>query len=171
MPQEMSFAQALTEAKQVIVQQASRIKGDAEKLRVQQEMLMNQGNTIAGQEQRIKEQAADIERLAGEITDLTGRLAEAVTAREQAETVINRQGERITTLEHQAQESERLVAGQIEQIADLRRERESLIERLPTQKDADALAAMSSLLMKKVAGAGANANARPAPTMRLAEAA
>lgn len=168
MPQEMSFAQALNEAKQVIVQQAARIKADAEKLKVQQDMLMNQGATIGEQERRLREQAADIERLDGELKALSARYADAVTAREQAETVINRQGERITSLEHHAQESERRIADQMEQLADLRREREELLDKLPTKEDAEALAAMSSLLTKKVVAA---APAKAAPTMRLAAAA
>ncbi len=166
---ELSFAQALNEAKQVIVQQATRIKADADKIKVQQEMLMSQGSTIGEQERRIRELSGDLEKRVSEIDGLSNRLTEALTAKEQAEAVINRQGERITSLQSQAGELERKVAENSEKIHDLYRERESLLEKLPTKEDAEALAAMSALLMKKVVPT--NPMPKNGPQMRLADAA
>jgi lipid II:glycine glycyltransferase (peptidoglycan interpeptide bridge formation enzyme) len=117
----------------------------------------------------VRELSHDLERQAEELRELNQKLQETSLAREQAEAVINRQGERITALQANLAEVERRVADQSEQIADLSRERESLVERLPTKEDADALAAMSALLMKKVSGR--EANKANGPTMRIAEAA
>jgi SMC interacting uncharacterized protein involved in chromosome segregation len=167
MSQEFTFAQALTEAKQIIVQQASRIKSDADKLKVQSEMLMAQGATVSEQERTIKDQSVEIERLTADMDALNVKLSEAITAKEQADNIINRQGEKITSLQSASAELEKKVSEQSEQIHSLERERESLVERLPTQEDADALAAMSALLMKKVAHA---TPAKP-QQMRLADAA
>lgn len=172
---ELTFAQALTEAKQVIVQQATRIKADAEKIRVQHDMLVTQGQNISDQEKCIKEQAAEIDRLNAEIASLNQRLTETIEAKDQAEAIINRQGEKITTVQSQNADLERTVAEQSEQIHSLSRERETLIEKLPTKEDADALAAMSALLMKKATAASSSQSSQStrttAPTMRLAEAA
>jgi predicted RNase H-like nuclease (RuvC/YqgF family) len=165
--QELTFAQALNEAKQVIVQQALRIKADVEKIKVQQEMFMSQGATISEHEKRIREQADDIQRMAGEIETLHHKLAEALTAKDQAENIINRQGEKITSLQSVAAELEQRVSEQSEKIHTLDREREGLMEKLPTQEDSEALLAMSALLMKKVT----LTQQKQLPPMRLAEAA
>ena len=165
---ELSFAQALNEAKQVIVQQATRIKSDSDKMKVQQDMLMSQSQTIGDQERRITEQGSEIERMAVEIEGLTQRLSEALKAREQAEAIINRQGERITHMQNTASDLERKIAEQSEHVHELERERESLSERLPTKDDVEALAAMSSLLTKKVVSPSQSTSH---PPMRLAEAA
>lgn len=167
---DLSFAQALNEAKQVLVQQASRIKSDSDKMKVQQEMLMAQSQTISEQEKRIKEQAVELERRAGEVDTLTHRLNQAMTAKEQADAVINRQGEKITSLQNVAADLERKISEQGETIHMLDRERESLLERLPTKEDAEALAAMSALLTKKITGP-TPATAKSGPQMRLADAA
>lgn len=164
---ELTFAQALNEAKQVIVQQAARIRADADKIKVQQEMLMSQGSTLSEHERRIREQAADIERLNAEVDTLTHKLGEALTGKEQAEAIINRQGERITNLQAMSVDMEKRLGEQSERIHDLEREREGLVERLPTQEDADALASMSALLTKKVTSAAP----RQGVQMRLADAA
>jgi len=165
---ELSFAQALNEAKQVIVQQATRIKADSDKMKIQQEMLMSQSQTIGDQERRITDQSAQIERQAIDIDALTLKLAEAVKAREQAEAIINRQGERITHMQNTAADLERKIGEQSERIHELDRERESLSEKLPTRDDIEALAAMSSLLTKKAVSPSQSTSH---PQMRLAEAA
>ena len=54
---DLSFAQALNEAKQVIVQQATRIKSDSDKIKVQQDMLMTQGQNI-GEQEKLKRLAS-----------------------------------------------------------------------------------------------------------------
>ncbi len=165
---ELSFAQALNEAKQIIVQQASRIKSDSDKIKIQQDMLMSQGQTIGEQERRIKELSGEFERKSAEIEALNQKLAQTLTAKEQAEAVINRQGEKITSLQSVASDLERKVGEQSETIHTLDRERESLLERLPTKEDAEALAAMSALLMKKVTSSSTPAKG---PQMRMADAA
>jgi predicted RNase H-like nuclease (RuvC/YqgF family) len=166
---DLSFAQALNEAKQVLVQQASRIKSDSEKMKVQQEMLMAQSQTIGEQEKRIKEQAVELERRATEIDTLTHRLNQALNAKEQADGVINRQGEKITSLQNVAVDLERKINEQAEAIHMLDRERDSLLEKLPSKEDTEALAAMSALLTKKTSGPGTAV--KQGPQMRLADAA
>jgi predicted RNase H-like nuclease (RuvC/YqgF family) len=168
---DFSFAQALNEAKQVIVQQASRIKADSEKIKIQQDMLMAQGQTLGEQEKRIREQAADLESRAAEIDTLTQRLTQALTAKEQADAVINRQGEKITSLQNTAADLERKISEQAEAIHIFERDRESLMEQLPTREDAEALAAMSALLMKKPAPLPMPGSSKPGPQMRIADAA
>jgi predicted RNase H-like nuclease (RuvC/YqgF family) len=166
---EFSFAQALNDAKQVIIQQASRIKADSEKNHVHQEMLTTQATTIGDQERRISVQSAEIERQAAQIEELTARLSDAVTAKDQAEAVINRQGERIQSLQASLADLEKRVGEQSEQIHDLQRETESLLEKLPTKDDIEALASMSALLTKK--GSTAGSISKAGPQMRLADAA
>ena len=46
-PQDMSFAQALTEAKGVIIQLSGRVKSDADKIRTQQQTIVSQSASIA----------------------------------------------------------------------------------------------------------------------------
>jgi predicted RNase H-like nuclease (RuvC/YqgF family) len=164
---ELTFAQALNEAKQVIVQQAGRIKADNDKIRVQQDMLMSQGTTLGEQERRLQEQADELQKLTASNGELSQQLHEAITAREQAETIINRQGERVQGLQANIVEFEKKVGEQSERIAELERTRDSLLEKLPTQDDAEALAAMSALLSRKISSTTPAAR----PQMRLAEAA
>src|SRR5438105_3504310 len=84
---EMSFAQALNDAKQVIVQQSNRIKSDAERIRQQQQTIVDQCSTIAAQEVKNKEQAAELAKQMEQIDSLEGNLTEATIAREQAEAI------------------------------------------------------------------------------------
>ncbi|HWE01533.1 MAG TPA: hypothetical protein VG326_03920 [Tepidisphaeraceae bacterium] len=166
---EMSFAQALNDAKQIIVQQASRIKADAEKSRVHQEMLTSQATTIGEQEKRIANQSAEIERQAVQIGELTSRLGDSITANGQSEAVVNRQGERIQSLQATVAEMEARLGEQSEQIHDLQRQNELILEKLPTQEDIEALASLSALLTKKISPAGSIS--RVEPQLRLADAA
>ena len=50
--QPMTFAQALNEAKQYIVQQSNRIKSDAEKIKNQQQTIVDQCATISEAERK-----------------------------------------------------------------------------------------------------------------------
>jgi chromosome segregation ATPase len=153
----MSFAKALNEAKQVIVQQQYRIKADAEKIKTQQQQIIDQSAVMIDNERKLKEQAAEIRRLSDELESAQQRLADVTTAREQAEAQVDRQGQQITTMQAAAVEFERTIAGQAERIASLADERDSLLEQLPTKEDEDALSALADLL-----------NRRPSSQKRLA---
>src|SRR5688500_1246202 len=99
--QEMSYAQALNEARQVIIQQSTRIKGDLDKIKGQQQTIVDQAARVSEYEARIAEQAAQMQRQAADLRGLEQRYSEAEAGRVQAEGVINRQGERINHLEVQ----------------------------------------------------------------------
>ena len=157
----MSFAQALNEAKQIIVQQQYRIKADAERIKGQQQTIVDQSTALSEGERRMREQAAEIQRLTDAIQESTHRLADMTTAKEHADAVVDRQGERLTSLQASAAEMERRIAEQSEQIAGLTGERDALLAQLPTREDEEALASMSDLLSRRPVR-------RPTP-MRLAE--
>ena len=175
--QEMSFAQALTEAKQIIVQQSNRIKTDLEKIRSLQETVASQTSALAASERTINQQATALAEHDEQIRSLTARLAEATQAREQAETIIDRQGQRLTQSQTAIQTLEKHVADQTQRMNELMQEIEATRQQLPTQEDEQALAALSTLLSTKkisVPAAGGSNSARPAhppQPMRLAEAA
>ena len=101
---EMSFAQALNEAKQVIVQQSNRIKTDADKVRQQQQTIVDQCSIITDHEMKNKEQAAELaskselieqletklaldrdkmERTSRVVSQVRGRVAQVLTARDE----------------------------------------------------------------------------------------
>src|SRR5947209_1878780 len=126
-PMEMSFAQALNDAKQVIVQQSNRIKADAEKTRQQQQTIVDQCAMVAKHEATIKEQATEIVQQAEQIQSLEANLTEATIAREQAEAIIDRQGQRLTTLQEQVAGLERKTAEQTSQIERLTFERDNYL--------------------------------------------
>lgn len=149
MSQSMSYAEALNEAKGMIVQQQYRIKADAEKLKAQQQQIVDQSATLLDAERRGKEQAAEIDRLLGEIDATTRRLAEAVKAEEQAEAVVNRQGQQITTLQSAVAAAEKKAADAAEQLAAVSAERDMLFAQIPTTADEEALSAMADLLNKR----------------------
>ena len=65
--QEMSYAQALNEAKQVIIQQSSRIKGDLEKIKGQQQTIVDQAARITETEGRIAELTRERDELRGQL--------------------------------------------------------------------------------------------------------
>ena len=112
MSQPMSYAEALNEARQVIVQQQYRIKADAEKIKSQQQTILDQSATLVESERKIREQAGEGQRLAGELQGVTQRLAEMTTAREHAEAVVDRQGQRLTSLQASAADMEKTIAEQ-----------------------------------------------------------
>ena len=167
--QEMSYAQALNEAKQVIIQQSSRIKGDLEKIKGQQQTIVDQAARITEQENRIAEQSSEIAQQAESLRGLEGRYAEAEAGRQQAEGVINRQGERINHLEGQVREMTAQVDDANEQIASLTRDRDELRAQLPTAEDIEALSGMMSLLAQKRSDKPDRAD--KSGTMRIAQAA
>lgn len=165
MPQEMSYAQALTEAKQVIIQQQYRIKADAEKIKVQQQTILDQSNALSEGERHLREQSAELQRVVEELATTHGKLNQVTTAREQAEAVVNRQGERITSLQASIAELEQRLADHVRQAGELTAERDALRAQLPTSEDVEALTAMSELLSRRP---GARSPGAAGQTMRLA---
>ena len=170
MSQPMTYAQALNEAKNVIMQQAARIKSDAERLRAQQQSINEQGVRIVERESRIKDQSTALVAQTDEIRTLGQKLDAAVAAHEQAEVLIQRQDQRMTSLQENLADLERQIREQSAQVEELRREREELLAKLPTQEDIDALAAMTALLARRSANVAPVAT-EVRPPMRLAEAA
>lgn len=170
--QEMSFAQALTEARQIIVQQSNRIKTDLEKIKALQQTIATQTSSINSNERTIREQADVVRKHEDHARSLTTKLNEATQAREQAETIIDRQGQRLTHSQASIESLERQLAEQAARVEQLADELDSLRGQLPTQQDTDALAALSTLLTtKKVSVPAAGRPERPAQPMRIAEAA
>jgi chromosome segregation ATPase len=170
--QEMSYAQALNEAKQVIIQQSGRIKSDLEKIKGQQQTIVDQAARISENETRINDLSSSLARQVEELKKTEARYTEAESGRKQAEAVCNRQGERITHLEAQVAEFTRQVEVANEQIAELTRERDELRTQIPTNEDLEALNGMMALLSQKRGGASADKSEKAEqPTMRLAQAA
>jgi chemotaxis protein MotB len=168
-----TYAQALNEAKQMIVQQQLRIKADAEKIRQQQQTIVDQSAAIGEHERKVREQAAELARIAGEMESLSLQLSEITIAREQAEAVIDRQGERLTGMQASIADLERQAAEQAAQIAAITAERDDLAAQMPTQEDAEALTAMADLLSRRQAAVARKAATQQAhaPQMRMSEAA
>ena len=149
MPQEMSFAQALTEARQIIVQQSNRIKGDLDRIKAMQETIAAQTGAIAEHERATQEKTAEIGALNGKVQELTGQLDATRTAKEQAEAVCDRQGQRLTQLQETIATLEKQAAEQAAHVAQLQMELDGTKVQLPTSEDHEALAALSSLLAAK----------------------
>src|SRR5688500_16621644 len=167
--QEMSYAQALNEAKQVIIQQSSRIKGDLEKIKNQQQTIIDQAARISENETKLSDLSADLKKQSDDLRTTQARFTEAEAGRQQAEGVINRQGERINHLEAEIADLGRRLEAANDQIAQLTRERDELRVQLPTSEDIEALNGMMSLLSQKRGGGSAEKSEQP--TMRLAQAA
>ena len=150
---EMSYAQALSEAKQVIVQQSNRIKADAEKIKQQQQTIVDQCSIITDHEMKTKEQAAEVSKLQDQQEQIEAKLAQTTVAREQAESVCDRQGQRLTSLQEQVDTLETKLSDQSDQIAKLTAERDEYKNQLPSSADEAALAEMAALLSTKRAPA------------------
>ena len=150
--QEMSYAQALNEARQVIIQQSSRIKGDLEKVKGQQQTIIDQAARITEHEAKLAELTCDLARRAEELRAVETRYTEAEAGRQQAEGVVNRQGERINHLEAQVENFTRQLESANAEIAKLTRERDALASQLPTSDDIEALSGMMALLSQKRGG-------------------
>jgi predicted nucleic acid-binding Zn-ribbon protein len=149
MPQEMSFAQALNEARQIIVQQSNRIKGDLDRIKAMQETITAQTATIAEADRNAKQKASELETAGEQIKTLTAKLEEMRVAKEQGEAVIDRQGQRLTQMQATIHDLEKQVADHSQKAQQLGHELEGVRSSLPTQEDSDALAALASLLSAK----------------------
>ena len=148
---EMSYAQAINEAKQVIVQQSTRIKADAEKIRQQQQTIVDQCSVIANNEGKVREQATEISNCTAKIESLEAQIAQVSTAREQADAVVDRQGQRLSILQSQVIELEKKCTEQDQAINTLTTERDGLRAQLPSSEDNEALASIVALLTTKKA--------------------
>ena len=165
--QEMSYAQALNEAKQVIIQQSSRIKGDLDKIKGQQQTIVDQAARITEQESRISDLSSDVARQGEELRSIEQRYSEAEAGRQQAEGVVNRQGERINHLEVELEDFRKNVEDANQQIAELTRERDDLRAQLPTADDIEALNGMMALLSQKRGGTAGSITPESKPAMRI----
>ena len=134
-PSNMTYAQALTDARSLIVQQSTRIKADAAKIK-------QQADEIAQWKGLADDMAAELERLKG----IEPKLAEAQAAREQAEVTVGRQRREIEALEAASRELQRILGDQAARINDLTNDLEQTRDALPTNEDEAALEAMQSLL-------------------------
>lgn len=148
MAQEMSFAQALNEAKGVILQLSNRVKADAEKIRMQQQTIVSLSASVAQNEVAARKAAEAAARQAEEVATLRERAKQAEAAREHAEAILNRQGEKITNLESANAELSSRLSEHKAQIVTLSQQRDALRAQLPSDEDAAALAAMTQLLNK-----------------------
>jgi chromosome segregation ATPase len=164
MPQEMSYAQALNEARQVILQQSTRIKGDLDKIKGQQQTIVDQAAQLVTSDTRINELSGDLQRRADELRGMEARYHEAEAGRVQAEGVINRQGERINHLETEMAKMTAGLADANRQIAELTRERDDIRAQLPTSEDIEALNGMMTLLSQKHGGGSSEGTSH---TMRI----
>jgi chromosome segregation ATPase len=169
--QEMSYAQALNEAKGVIIQQSGRIKSDLEKIKNQQQTIVEQAARITDADTKIAELTSDFASQAEELRRVEARYAEAEAGRQQAEGVVNRQGERINHLEAQVEQFTRDLEAANASIAELTRERDELRSQLPTTEDMEALNSMMALLSQKRGGTSGNAPNEAQASMRIAQAA
>ena len=167
MSSEMSFAQALTEARQIIIQQSNRIKTDLEKIKALQETIASLNSTVSSGEQTIRQQTEELAKRDEQVASLCLQVKEITTAREQAEAVVDRQGQRLTHAQETITKLERQSAEHDDQIQQLSEEIESLRRHLPTQEDSDALASLSELLSTKKISMPAAGNGS-VQTMRLA---
>jgi len=166
----MSYGQALNEARQMIIQQQYRIKADADKIKSQQQQIVDQSAVLVESERKLTDQTAEIQRISEELQAAHERITEITTAKEQAEAVIDRQGQRLTALQASAAEMEQRIAEHTAAIAALTTERDALAAQLPTPEDEEALASMSDLLAKRPAnGRKQKDQAHTGPTIRLAE--
>ena len=131
----MTYAQALTDAKSLIVQQAARIKADGQKIK-------SQADEIAQWKSMAEEMNAELERLRA----LEPQLSEAQAGREQAEATVGRQRMEIEALEAASRELQRILGDQAARINELSSELDQTRGALPSDEDEAALEAMSSLL-------------------------
>jgi chromosome segregation ATPase len=167
MQQEMTFARALGEARQIIVQQSNRIKSDLEKIIALQDTIAAQSTTISQSERVIREQAAKLSGMEEHMRSLTVKLEEATTACKQADAIIDRQGKRLTEATAISADLERKAVEHAQRVSTLSAKIEELQQHLPTQEDEDALAALASLLQTKKVSVPAIGSA-PKSEMRIA---
>jgi hypothetical protein len=135
MAQVLSFGQALNEAKQIIVQQSTRIRADADKIRIQQQTIVDQCATVAELERKNREQNEATQTKTQELAALQSRLLDESTARAQADAVVDRQGQRITSLQNTVMQLETQLGQQSDELAQVRRERDEQVSQLTRQRD------------------------------------
>ena len=99
MPQEMSFAQALNEARQIIVQQSNRIKADLDRIKALQDNINTLTGQIAESDRALRMKNTELETAGEQIKNTTAKLEETRVAKEQGEAVIDRQGQRLTQMQ------------------------------------------------------------------------
>lgn len=145
----LTYAQALNDARQMIVQQQLRIKADAEKLRSQQQTISDQSATISTQEKSLADLSSELQRMVEEASSMSNRCQELTTAKEQAEAIVDRQGTRLTQLQGQMADMEKRLSEQATTIESLSSDLESTRGQLPTQEDKDALFSMTELLSRR----------------------
>lgn len=131
----MTYAQALTDAKSLIVQQSARIKSDAQKIKAQ-------ADEIAHWRSMADEMGAELQQLRA----LAPQLESAQAAREQAEGTVGRQRMEIEATENASRELQRILGEQAARINDLTAELDQLRGAVPSDEDEAALEAMTSLL-------------------------
>ena len=131
----LTYAQALNDAKALIVQQSARIKADAQRIRAQAE-------EIAQWRAMADDMGAELERL----RPMAPQLEAAQAAREQAEATVGRQRMEIESIEIASRELQRILGEQAARITELTHELDNIRGALPTDEDAAALEAMASLL-------------------------
>lgn len=149
----MTFAQALNEGIRVIVQQSNRIKTDAGKIKQQNQSIVDQCSIITEQEMKTRALSAEAEKLGQIIGTLESKVAQVTVACEQAEAVCDRQGERLTNVQSENESLRETIAEQAREIEELRAQCEQYRRAVPSQEDAEALAAMETLLQtKKLSG-------------------
>lgn len=149
MPQEMSFAQALNEARQIIVQQSNRIKSDLDKIKALQETIAAQTATISEADRASRQRMTDLESANEQLKSLSAKLEEARTAKDQAEGVMDRQGQRLSQMQQVISDLEKQIAEHSHKSQQLAHELEGLRHQIPTQEDTDALNALNALLSAK----------------------
>jgi chromosome segregation ATPase len=160
MAQEMSFAQALTEARQIIVQQSNRIKGDLDRMKGLQETIAAQTAAMADLDRNLKQKVSESDMTNDQLKSAVAKLDEMRLAKEQGEAVIDRQGQRLSQLQETVTNLEKQLAEQSARADKAVGDLDGLKGQVPTQEDTDALAALATLLVAKK-GAGP-AQAKPA---------
>ena len=146
----MTYAQALTDARTLIVQQSARIKSDAQKIRAQQD-------EIAQLRSDLEATTDEVQRL----RPLEPQLAEAQAGRDRAEAMVGRQRVEIESLETASGELQKMLGEQAARIHEMTIELEQLRAKLPTHEDVAALESMAALLSTARAGARARRPERP----------
>jgi DNA repair exonuclease SbcCD ATPase subunit len=146
----MTWAQALNDARTLIVRQSARIKSDAQAIKAQQD-------EIAQLRAALEATAAEVQRL----RSLEPQLTDALARREHAEAVVGRQQVEIDSLETASRELQRMLGEQAGRITEMTTELQRLRSSVPTDEDAAALESMAALLTTARAGARGRQTARP----------
>ena len=148
MAQEMTFAQALSEARQIIVQQSSRIKGDLDKIMALQDTIAAQSTTISQNDRTVREQADTLAELEEQIASVSAQLEEMTVAPFPGRGRHRPPGPTLTQRLASIEAMESQIAEQSDKIDQLQSELDGVRQQLP-REDTDALAALSDLLANK----------------------